>query len=122
MKIKVQDFLIFSNLFLCELSIGCSNFPDCVRVGLASQWAEETEEFSASLDAMKHVPERVEVSWNSRNSELVKLQYDPACSAPARPSCKLPAKLTGQVASCQVNWSNCKLLAKFIQLLEVLEV
>ena len=35
------------------------------------------QEFSPSWNARKHMKERVEISGNSRTSELVKLQYNP---------------------------------------------
>ena len=42
-----------------------------------SRYGEFAQEFSASWDARKRVQERVKVSWNSRKSELVIIQYNP---------------------------------------------
>ena len=49
------------------------------NLGLLPSWESmvgpPTQEFSPSWDARKHVQETVEISCNSRKSELVKLQF-----------------------------------------------
>ena len=50
-------------------------------LGLLPSWnsivGPPAQEFSPSWTARKRMQERVEISWNSRKSELVKLQYNP---------------------------------------------
>ena len=50
-------------------------------LGLLPSWFSisrpPAQEFSPSWNARKRMQERVEISWNSRKSELVKLQYNP---------------------------------------------
>ena len=50
-------------------------------LGLLPSWnsivGPPAQEFSPSWTARKRMQERVEISWKSRKSELVKLQYNP---------------------------------------------